>query len=390
MPSSRRQVAGAGLLFAGNGATFAALLPWYPLLTRELRLGPAEFGLIVACFAVGAILSSTLPAPLIRRFGPLPVCVALTSVLAAAVAAAAWAPTGALLALCLFAAGFADAVVDVAQNVVSLRAQTRAGRPVLSSMHALWSLGGVAGGAVATAAAASGVDMWVHLVPAGVVGVVAVGVGAWLVGPMDAPSGEAPPHADRRLRRWAPVLRAVLPLVVIAVAGTMLEDVANNWAALSAVELGGVEAGAAGIAFTVVIGSQSIGRFTGDALIHRFGRAAVARTGGALVAAGGLGIVSGQSGLFFAGLAAVGLGCATLVPSALTAASRVPGLAEGTGVMIVSWLMRLRFLGTSPLVGAIADGAGLRAAMLVLMLAGVAVLLLGQHLGGGDEAPPAP
>lgn len=58
--------------------------------------------------------------------------------------------------------------------------------------------------------------------------------------------------------------------------------------------------------------------------------------------------------------------------------------------MIVSWLMRLRFLGTSPLVGAIADGAGLRAAMLVLMLAGVAVLLLGQHLGGGDEAPPAP
>ncbi|GAB3268181.1 MFS transporter [Microbacterium lacusdiani] len=206
-------------------------------------------------------------------------CVALTSVLAAAVAAAAWAPTGALLALCLFAAGFADAVVDVAQNVVSLRAQTRAGRPVLSSMHALWSLGGVAGGAVATAAAASGVDMWVHLVPAGVVGVVAVGVGAWLVGPMDAPNGEAPPHADRRLRRWAPVLRAVLPLVVIAVAGTMLEDVANNWAALSAVELGGVEAGAAGIAFTVVIGSQCIGRFTGDALIHRFGRAAVARSG---------------------------------------------------------------------------------------------------------------
>ncbi|GAB3268174.1 hypothetical protein [Microbacterium lacusdiani] len=40
--------------------------------------------------------------------------------------------------------------------------------------------------------------------------------------------------------------------------------------------------------------------------------------------------------------------------------------------------------------GAIADGAGLRAAMLVLMLAGVAVLLLGRHLGGGDEAPPAP
>lgn len=169
-----RAAGGVGVMFASNGAIFAALLPWYPLLADRLDLSPVEFGFIVASFAVGAIVSSALPAPLVARFGAVPVAVVGTVLLALAIMSARWAVTGWMFALSIFFAGFFDAVVDVAQNVAGIRVQDAVGRSILSSMHALWSLGGVASGALSTAAAASGIDMRLYLAVIGVLCVVLV------------------------------------------------------------------------------------------------------------------------------------------------------------------------------------------------------------------------
>ena len=131
----------------------------------------------MASFAVGALASSALPPRLIARLGPVRVSLLGTVVLAAAVAAVAWAPAGWAFALALFVAGFVDAIVDVAQNVAGVRVQDTAGRPILSSMHALWSLGGVASGALSTVSAASGVDARLHLAILAVAGIVLVTLG---------------------------------------------------------------------------------------------------------------------------------------------------------------------------------------------------------------------
>jgi hypothetical protein len=74
------------------------------------------------------------------------------------------------------------------------------------------------------------------------------------------------------------------------------------------------------------------------------------------------------------GFAAAGLGVATLVPAAMQSADNLPGLRPGTGLTVVSWLMRLGFLISPPVVGAVADTAGLRAGLIVIPLAGLAVL----------------
>ncbi|MGN6240888.1 MAG: MFS transporter, partial [Cellulosimicrobium cellulans] len=77
-----------------------------------------------------------------------------------------------------------------------------------------------------------------------------------------------------------------------------------------------------------------------------------------------------------AGFAAAGFGTATLVPAAMQQADEVPGLRPGTGLTLVSWLMRLGFLLSPPIVGLVADATSLRAGLLVLPLAGVVVVLL--------------
>ena len=59
-----------------------------------------------------------------------------------------------------------------------------------------------------------------------------------------------------------------------------------------------------------------------------------------------------------------------------------PGLPEGAGVTIASWLLRIGFLGASPLIGFVSDLTSLRVALAILALGGLAVLVL-----SGKAAP---
>ncbi|WP_219921711.1 MFS transporter [Brevibacterium oceani] len=182
-----RAAAGVGLWFAGNGAIYAALLPWYPLLVDRLGLSSWQFGLVVACFAAGSLLSSALPAALIARFGADRVVIGGTVMLGLAAAATAWSVNGVIMAICLLLLGCCDAIVDVAQNVVGITVQDRLGRTILSSMHALWSLGGLLSGAAATAAASSGADTRVWLAAMAVAAVVLTLIGRRLIGDAASP-----------------------------------------------------------------------------------------------------------------------------------------------------------------------------------------------------------
>lgn len=386
-----RGVAGVGVFFISNGAVFAGLLPWYPLMMDRLDLSASEFGLIVASFAIGAIVSSVLPSRLIARFRAVPVVVGGTIVLVAAVALAGWSVNGLALAASIFFVGFFDAIVDVAQNVVGIAIQDTSGRSILSSMHALWSLGGLVSGATSTAAATAGVDMRLYLAIVGLTCVVLVEIGGLLVGDaaMRAKTNDEPGGSDGLGQsRWRFVLVAALPLAVIAICGTTIEDVANNWSAIAGVQISNLPAASAGIAFSLIIGSQCLGRFSGDFLIQKRGRPWVARLGGILIVLGGLAIVTAQEPIqLLIGLAAVGYGSATLVPSALGAAAHIPGVSPPAGVTLVNWIMRIGFLVTSPLVGLITTATNLRWGLSILLLIGTAALVLANRLIPAEKTP---
>src|SRR5699024_6428916 len=126
-----------------------------------------------------------------------------------------------------------------------------------------------------------------------------------------------------------------------------------------------------------------VGRLTGDRLVDRLGQRTVARAGG-LVAAIGMGLALAFPTVpgTIAGFAAAGLGVATLIPAALHEADELPGLRRGTGLTIVSWLMRLGFLASPPLVGLVADATELRVGLLIVPVAGVLVLVFAGVLRG--------
>jgi hypothetical protein len=57
-------------------------------------------------------------------------------------------------------------------------------------------------------------------------------------------------------------------------------------------------------------------------------------------------------------------------------ADKLPGFRPGTGLTLVSWLLRLGFLLSPPVVGAIADASDLRTGLLIVPIACVVVAAL--------------
>ena len=391
VPVRRARVAVAVLFFT-NGALFANLLPRYPQIKEELGIGNAAYGLAVAAFPTGAIVAGLAAGVVIRRFGSARAAVAGTLLTGVGILVAGMAGSVAVFAGALFVAGAMDAITDVAQNAHGLRVQRRYGRSVINSFHAVWSIGAVTGGAMAAGALSLDLPRGIHLGISALVFVAAafVALRFCLPGPDTEPDtepdGEPGVDAHDAPRTAGParsprILYVMAALVLIAVAGTLVEDAGNSWAAVYLSDSLRATAALAASGYIALVGAQFVGRLLGDRLTDRFGQRAVARTGG-LIAAVGMGValaVPTVPGTVL-GFAAAGFGVATLVPAAMHEADQLPGLKPGTGLTLVSWLMRLGFLASPPLVGLVADATSLRMGLLVVPLAGVLVVLLAGAL----------
>lgn len=382
----RRARVAVSLLFFTNGAIPGNLIPRLPAVKAELGLSNGAYGLAIAAGPVGALLSGLLAGMLVRRFRSSRVAVVGMIASAAFVVLAGAAPVWGVLALALFAAGALDAVVDVSQNSHGLRVQRLYRRSILNSFHAVWSVGALTGGLMGGAAAALDLPLTLHLAISGLIlaGVNVVCFRFLLPGPEPLESAAAPtPNGAEnrrnvvRLATWG----ALLALGVIAISASIVEDAGNTWAAVYLTDSLGAAPAVAAFGFIALAGMQFVGRLLGDRLVDRFGQRAMARAGGS-VAAIGMGVALAFPSVVgsIVGFGLAGFGIATLIPAAMHTADELPGFRSGTGLSLLSWMMRLGFLLSPPVVGLIADASSLRWGLVIVPAAGVIVVLLAAVL----------
>jgi MFS family permease len=389
--------AAVAALFLTNGAVFFNVVPRYPQIKAELGLSNGVFGTAVAAYPLGALLAGLLAGAAIRRLGSARVAsfgIVLTTIATLAIPVA---PGWILFGAVLFVVGALDSVVDVAQNAHGLRVQRLYRRSIVNSLHGVWSIGAVLGGLMGAAAAGLRVPLSAHLaVSAALFSAVALIAYRFLLpGPEDAErTAEAedvaaadghpaapPAHHGRRRPVTGSAVRMLAALGVLAACGALVEDAGSTWGALYLSTGLGTSAATAGLAVVALQGAMTIGRLTGDRVVDRFGQRTVARAGGMLAAAGmGVALALPTVPITLAGFALAGLGFATLVPAAMHTADELPGLPPGTGLTIVSWLLRAGVLLSPPLVGFLADLTSLRVGLLTVVAAGLVTAVLARVL----------
>lgn len=245
----------------------------------------------------------------------------------------------------------------------------------------MWSSGAVLGGLIGAAAIYLGISPTAQLSASAVLfgAVCLTGYRFLLRGPdHDESQIRAEEGAGARSNRS--VYGVLAALVVVAIAGAVVEDAGGSWASLYLRDSLSAPAALAAFGYVGLVGFQFVGRVL-DRMVDRWGACAVARAGGLLIAVGmAVALAFPSIPGTIAGFAAAGFGSATLVPGAMHAADDLPGLRPGTGLTVLTWLMRVGFLGSPIIVGAIADAVSLRVGLLAVPVSGLAAVLLARAL----------
>lgn len=379
------RLAVTGIFFL-NGFVIASWFVRIPAVQERLGLGEGLLGVALLGAAVGAIVAMPATGWLVSRFGSRPVVGVAALLLFGALLLPALAPSLALLTLALVMFGASNGALDVSMNAHGVAVEKGYGRPILSSFHAAFSLGGLAGSALGGVVASWGADVFPHfLAVAGAAALAAVPLYAALLPATADASG--PGEAGGPAFAWP--TRAILGLGIVSFCVLLGEGAMADW---SAVYLEGTLATGPGLAaagYATFSLAMFAGRLVGDRLNRRFGPAALVRSGGALSAVGlGISLAVAHPLAALAGFAAAGLGFSIVFPAALSAAGRTGEMPSGQAIAAVSSAGYFGFLVGPPLIGFFAEFAGLGGALYLVVALSAAIALLSRTVERkGKEAP---
>ena len=373
LSSPRVAVSAAFLIHSTVSGTWA---PRLPAIKESLGLSDGELGTALVGLAIGLVVGTRLAGAPVDRFGSRPVMRVGFPLLAATLVLPGLADSLVLLFLSLFVLGVASGALDVAMNAQGIEVERHLGRPILSGLHGLWSVGLGIGAGVAALAAAVDVDPLEHF--AVVAAVLAVASLVFLRGLLAARTPDpGEPKEEAVTVRWT------LPLVllgVIAFCSFVGEGAASDWSAVYMTqELGSSEALGA-VAFAAFAVTMAIARFAADPLRGRLGNVVLVR-GGSLIAAAGLGValLVHEPAAAIAGFALLGLGLAPVVPIAFSAAGDLDPRATGRLVGRVATLGYVGSVAGPIMIGWLAEATSLRTSLgLVVVLA----LVIAVSAGG--------
>jgi fucose permease len=374
------------LVFLLHGFASGTWLSRVPSVQEDLRLGAAALGLALLGSGLGSLLAMVPAGALIARFGSRRLVLATAVPWSMSLWLIALADSGPALFGALVIWGGSAGSLDVAMNAQGSTIQTQRGRPILSSLHGLWSLGAMVGGGTTALLTSRAVSVQAQfLIEAPVLlGMVALATRGMLRGFLEQPGAAlARPH------------RALLALAVITFCGVTAEGSMFDWSGVYLRQVFDAPEALAASGPSWLAASMAATRLVGDPFMARFGAPALARACAALAIVGMLTVILAPlPAVVVVGLVALGFGLAILVPLAFGAAARTPGMAPGAAIAAVATVGYFGFLATPPTLGFIAERLTLRGAfgvlLALLMLIFVLAPATGQRLARGQASARPP
>ncbi|POX57733.1 MFS transporter [Streptomyces sp. Ru62] len=388
----RRGRASLAFSFFAQGVAFALLVTRIPAIQDRYGVSDALLPVFLAAVPVLAGVGSVSTEHLVKRVRPSRL---LRWSQPAVLLALLGVGTGghgqvAVLAVALGVFGLAVGALDASMNMLGVSLQRSYGRSIMLSFHAVYSLGAILGASLAWAGAHWHLALWVSYLP-----VVAVLLPATLVGSRWYVDGEPVSAPERTAEQGTVVFKLLLPLCLVMMFAYIGDSTVSNWSAKYLKDVLGSSEQLATVPYNVYMVTTLVGRALGDLGVRRFGAVAVVRLG-AVVAAGGFGVVAVAPGAWagMLGFTLLGLGLCVLVPQTFAAAGRLFPGASDAAVARLNIFNYVGFLIGAPLVGALGDAWSYRGAMLVPMV--LVLVTLGyarsfaaqpDRYGGGHERP---
>jgi predicted MFS family arabinose efflux permease len=375
------------LLFLLFGVALGTWTARIPAVKDRLHLSDGQLSLALLAFAAGAIIGMALLGRAVDRVGSTAVMVPAAAGECVLLVPPAFMPGLPALAAALLAFGMVHGTLNVAMNASAVEVQRAWKRPIMSSFHAVYSIGGLIGAATGGLFARAGVSagltfIWVGavlvllavwaawwapppgLAPAGGTGPAGGSAPAGGSGPAggSAPAGGSGPAAPGRplpSRSYALLLLGVLALCAL-----VGEGAAADWSAVYLHDTLGSTAGFAASGYAAFSVMMAAGRLAGDRLTVRYGPVNLVRASGVLAGLGlgaALLIATPLAGVL--GFGCLGGGLSFIAPQVYSAAGNRDPARAGRSLSTVVSIGYAGFVAGPVLIGSVSTAVGLRAAL---------------------------
>ncbi|MGR9173738.1 MFS transporter [Rhizobium sp. KDH_Rht_773_N] len=357
--------------------SMGALLSRLPDLQDALAVNKSELGLTLIGAAIGALISLTFASPLIARFGARRTAFLTVLGTSALLATIPWAGAAWLVFFILLCEGLLAGALEINLNVEIDRIEAQLGRGVMNRAHGFWSLGFFLTALVGSAVRQAGVSMHLHLALTFtfvlIVGTIVIS------GMKNAPARAGIEHVEGpsvALPTWG-----LMPLCIIGIAAFLVEGAGIDWSAIYMRDVFAAEPFVGGLGLTMFTFFMALARLFVDPLVDRFGARAVATF---LLVFSMVGLcavwLAPHPYVALFGFALMGGGCSAVYPLAVSAAAQRTDRPAHLNVAALGQMSFVVFFLAPPLLGFVAEHAGIRISYLVCLPIIIAALCLTKAL----------
>ncbi|AGB75708.1 MULTISPECIES: MFS transporter [Rhizobium] len=352
--------------------SMGAMLSRLPDLQDALQIDKSELGLTLIGAAIGALISLTFASPIVARLGARKTAFITVLGTSASLALVPWMGVAPLVFAILLCEGLLAGALEINLNVEIDRIEAQLGRGVMNRAHGFWSLGFFVTALVSSAIRQAGISMQLHLALTFTFVLI---VGSLVIAGMrNAPARPMQDHPEAG--HIALPTFGLLPLCVIGIAAFLVEGAGIDWSAIYMRDVFHVEPFVGGLGLTLFTFFMALARLFADRFVDHFGSRTVALSLLLLSTAGLCSVwVAPHPNVALLGFALMGAGCSAVYPLAVSAAAQRTDRPAHVNVAALGQMSFVVFFLAPPLLGFVAEHAGIRTAYLVCIPVILAALM---------------
>jgi MFS family permease len=369
---SKKQIRIAvSVFFFCQGICFATWASRIPDIKTTLHLSEAALGSILLGLPCGQLLTLPFSGRAVTRFGSKNVlkialilyALALTNI---GLVTAPWQ-----LVLCLFSFGIFGNLCNISANTQGVNAEALFGKSIMSSFHGVWSTAGFTGAMVGALMMRLSITPYIHFwIITILIIVLALVFNKYLIITPVSKSAAS-------FKRISMPSGVLLMLGIIGFCCLSCEGCMFDWSGVYFKQVVKAEGSLVSIGYASFMVMMAIGRFIGDKLAERYSRKKMVQVSGVLIFSGMmLAVLLPYIITATIGFLIVGFGVSSIVPLLYSTAGKVPNVPKGIAIATVSSIGFLGFLMGPPLIGYIAQLAGLQYSFMTIAMLGLGISVL--------------
>lgn len=364
------------LFYFAMGLCFATWASRIPDIKASLHLSESDLGSILFALPFGQLIVMPFSGKLVTKYGSHRILVLSLALYALALTNLGLAEKPWQLSAGLFLFGIFGNLSNIAVNTQGVYTEGLFKRTIMSSFHGAWSTAGFSGALIGIAMLALKLSPFEHFVIAAIIVFVLMAANyKSLIKAKEKKSSE------KKKKFFTKPDGVLIWLGIIGFCCMASEGVMFDWSGVYFKEIVKAPGPLVILGYTSFMIMMASGRFLGDRLIYKYGRKRVLQISGLLIS---IGLFTSvflpylvPSTLAFM---LVGLGVSTIVPTVYSIAGKNTTVAPGEALTIVSSVSFLGFLMGPPVIGFIAEAAGLQFSFAFIGIFGVMIAVMASRI----------